>query len=75
MTCAIRIKHYIDGYERLVPPSDYELWRKTEKRMGEPIFQVLGILTDREYIDIKEIVDMLVTNDFMGVINYDTTRI
>ena len=30
MNIAVRIRHYADGYERLVGPSDYACWRRTE---------------------------------------------
>lgn len=61
MIFAIRIKHYVDGYERIVTLSDYELWRRTEKRMGKPIFQVIGFIIGEKYVDIKQIVDILLT--------------
>lgn len=73
MTYAIRIKHYVDGYERIVSRSDYELWRKTEQRIGKPIFQVMGFIVGKKYIDIKQIVDVLVTSDFKEIINYEHT--
>ena len=57
MNCAIRIKHYVSGYERIVGLSDYNSWRRVEKRIGRPVFQVMGIIFDRQYIDIKQVVD------------------
>lgn len=53
MNIAVRIKHYVDGYERLVSPSDYTYWCKTEKRIGKPIFQVIGILIGNQYINLE----------------------
>lgn len=71
MNYAIRIKHYVDGYERLISKSDYILWRKTEQRIGRPIFQVIGFLIDNQYISIKQIVDGLTIEHIKGVVNYD----
>ena len=34
MNIAVRIRHYVDEYERLVSLSDYTYWCKTEKRIG-----------------------------------------
>ena len=53
MNVAVRIKHYVDGYERLVGPSDYNIWCETERRMGRPIFQVIGILIGNQYINLE----------------------
>lgn len=55
MELAIRIKHYIDGYERLVSPFDYDLWCKTEQRIGKPIFKVIGIIINNQYISLEKI--------------------
>mgnify|MGYP003306720633 CR=1 FL=1 len=54
MNIAIRIRHYADGYERLVGPSDYACWRRTEQRIGKPIFQVIGILIGKQYINLED---------------------
>ena len=53
MNIAVRIKHYVDGYERLVGPSEYACWCRTEQRIGRPIFQVIGILVNNQYINLK----------------------
>lgn len=53
MNVAVRIKHYVDGYERLVSPSDYTYWCRVEQRIGRPIFQVIGILVGNQYINLK----------------------
>lgn len=58
MDYAIRIKHYIDGYERIVTPSEYNEWRMVEQESGKPIFQVMGFIVGEKYIDIKQMVDM-----------------
>lgn len=54
MDLAIRIKHYIDGYERLIGPSDYDLWCKTEQKIGKPIFKVIGIIVNNKYISLEK---------------------
>lgn len=53
MEIAVRIRHYVDGYERLVGPSDYASWCRTEQRIGKPMFQVVGILIGKQYINLK----------------------
>lgn len=58
MNFSIRIKHYVDGYERIVTPSEYNSWRRTEQRMDRPVFQVIGFVIGNQYIDIKQIVDI-----------------
>ena len=54
MDLAVRIRHYADGYERLVGLSDYACWCRTEQRIGKPIFQVIGILIDKQYINLED---------------------
>ena len=58
MNFLIRIKHYVDGYERIVTPSEYASWRKTEQQLGRPIFQIMGFIVGEKYIDIKQVVDI-----------------
>ena len=53
MKIAVRIKHYVDGYERLVGPSDFICWCRTEQKIGKPIFKVIGILVGNQYINLK----------------------
>ena len=53
MNIAVRIRHYADGYERLVGLSDYARWCRTEQRVGKPVFQVIGILVDKQYINLE----------------------
>ena len=53
MNIAVRIRHYADGYERLVGLSDYACWCRTEQRVGKPVFQVIGILVDKQYINLE----------------------
>lgn len=69
MNYAIRIKHYVDGYERIVSPSEYDSWRRTEQRMGKPIFQVIGFIIGKQYIDVKQIVDALLTLNLEKEVN------
>jgi hypothetical protein len=58
MDYTIRIKHCIDGYERVVTPSEYNEWRMVEQKSDKPIFQVMGFIVGEKYIDIKQMVDM-----------------
>ena len=53
MKIAVRIKHCVDGYERLVGPSDFICWCRTEQKIGRPIFKVIGILVGNQYINLK----------------------
>lgn len=50
----VRIKHYVDGYEELVDLHNFALWSQTEQTTNKPIFQVIGVLIDGKYINLKE---------------------
>ena len=54
MKYAIRIKHYIDGYERIIPPSDYDMWCRVEQELGRPVFEVIGFIVNNQYINVRQ---------------------